>query len=159
MHQDMIEQCFQMYHQDLLLYAYSLTRNIDDAKDLVSDAFVKALLSFEGNHLKPWLYVVLKNEFYTQAKRKRRLVDVDVETMSTTPPFLTNLIYEEQKQWLYQTLMTYPKKEQDVMWLSLDDELKDEDIAHILDLSVQNVRVIRHRVKQKLMKEAHHEHT
>ncbi len=38
---------YNMYYKPLLLYDFSLTKNIYDAEDLVRETFTKALISFE----------------------------------------------------------------------------------------------------------------
>lgn len=71
MRNDDLEIIYQKCYRQLFLFAFSLTRNKEDAEDLVSNTFIKALLSFEDGNLKVWLYQVLKNEFYNMYKRKK----------------------------------------------------------------------------------------
>ena len=48
-------------------FAYSLTHNPDEAKDLVQETFLKALLHKkaykEGTNLRAWLFTIMKNTF------------------------------------------------------------------------------------------------
>lgn len=157
MNNDVILSCYTKYHKELLLYAYSLTNNIEDAKDLVADAFVKAILSYDKEDLKPWLYVVIRNAFYTQSKKKKRWLHVDSEIIPSDQNIVEDLIKDEHKRWLYRAITNLPQREQEVMLLSLDDSLKDQDIATLTNLSIDNIRVIRHRAKEKLKKEWNHE--
>ncbi len=64
----------------LTSFAYSLTRNIDDALDLLQDTYVKAISyrsKFEENtNLRAWLFTIMKNTFinaYHKNKRVRRM--------------------------------------------------------------------------------------
>lgn len=66
-----LEIFYQKYYKTLFLYAFSLTKNKADAEDLVMNAMVKALLSFKEGELKPWLYTVLKNDYYNLVKKKK----------------------------------------------------------------------------------------
>lgn len=59
-------------------------------------------------------------------------------------------IKEERKRWLYMKLYSFPQRERDVMLLTLTLALSDEEIADYLNLSINNVRTIRYRVKKKL---------
>lgn len=56
--------------------AMQLTRNIEDANDLVQDTMLKALRyrgRFKnGSNLKAWLYTILKNSFINDYRRKMR---------------------------------------------------------------------------------------
>ena len=69
------------FHKDILknqkiLYSYalSLTKNEDDAKDLVQDTLLKAIrkenLYSEGTNLKAWLCTIMKNIFLDSFKHK-----------------------------------------------------------------------------------------
>lgn len=53
--------------------AYQLSRNHDDAKDLVQDTILKALRYrekfTEGSNMKAWLYTILKNSFINNYRR------------------------------------------------------------------------------------------
>jgi RNA polymerase sigma-70 factor (ECF subfamily) len=66
----------------LRAFGLSLTARSDWADDLVQETLMKAWKhheSFEeGSNMKAWLYTILRNEFYTQLrKRKREVEDAD----------------------------------------------------------------------------------
>jgi RNA polymerase sigma-70 factor (ECF subfamily) len=88
------------FHSDLLAaipslraFAVSLAQNADKADDLVQETLVKAWdkqKSFQpGTNLKAWLFTILRNEFYSQMrKRGREVQDTDgafTERMSVHP--------------------------------------------------------------------------
>lgn len=63
-------------------FALKLTRDIDDANDLLQDTLVKAYTNqdkfAEGTNLKAWLYTIMKNTFITNyQKMLRRATFVD----------------------------------------------------------------------------------
>lgn len=151
MKNDELKEVYYKLYQQLFLYALSLTKNKADAEDLVSNAFVKAILSFDKGDIKPWLYKVLKNEFYNYRKRKKRIIeDYEFERVSDNKDLLKDIIKDERRQWLYAQIYALKEPEREVMLLSLQGDLNDESIAEIIGISVQNVRVIRFRVKNKL---------
>jgi RNA polymerase sigma-70 factor, ECF subfamily len=66
----------------LRAFGISLTARADRADDLVQETLMKAWKhhdSFEpGSNLKAWLYTILRNEFYSQVrKRSREVEDAD----------------------------------------------------------------------------------
>ncbi|MEG0549390.1 MAG: RNA polymerase sigma factor [Coprobacillus sp.] len=149
-----LEDAYMRYYQPLFLYALSLTKNKADAEDLVANTFIKALLSYEKGNLKAWLYVVLKNEFYNLYKKRKRIINegvITLEWIEDSQDILMDYIYEDQKRWLYEHLYQMSTLEQEVMLLSLQNDLKDEFISMMLKISIENVRVIRFRVKKKLI--------
>lgn len=73
------------FKQDLLgtipnlrAFAVSLTQNADKADDLVQETLVKAWDKHEsfqmGTNLKAWLFTILRNEFYSQMRKRGREV-------------------------------------------------------------------------------------
>lgn len=152
---DELELVYRKYYQSLFIYAFSLTGCQEDAEDLVANTFVKALLSFEEGHLKAWLYRVLKNEFYNLYKKKKKLIDegkIELEVIQDPTDIFKDYIIEEQKRWLYQKIYELPIREKEIMLLSIQSDLNNQMISEIMNLSIDNIRTIRYRVKQKLIK-------
>ena len=62
----------------LRAFAVSLSQNADRADDLVQETLVKAWdkqASFQpGTNLKAWLFTILRNEFYSQMRKRGREV-------------------------------------------------------------------------------------
>lgn len=86
----------------LRIYALSLTRNRDQADDLVHDTVVKALAgrqSFQlGTNLAAWLFRIQRNEFISGLRRQRPTVPVDstvAESLSHPPHQESGLIMRE----------------------------------------------------------------
>ncbi|EON76802.1 RNA polymerase ECF-type sigma factor [Lunatimonas lonarensis] len=57
-------------------FALKLTRDVDDANDLLQDTMVKAFTNkdkfTDGTNLKAWLYTIMKNTFITNYQRMVR---------------------------------------------------------------------------------------
>lgn len=160
LHKD-FEFYYEVYYFPLFLYAYSLTKNKEDAEDLVANAFVKAFLSFKKGNFEAWIYTVLKNEFYQFYKKRKRVIqenDLNINNIPFEDDVVASMVEREKKRWLYSQIYQLPMPDREIMILSLETNLKDEEIAAILGLSISNVRVIRHRVKEKLKKEAPYEY-
>ena len=67
-------------------YARTLTRNEEDANDLVQETFLKVLENQEkfdtGTNLKAWTFTIMKNTFinsYRRSKRSNEIVDTSEE--------------------------------------------------------------------------------
>lgn len=60
---------------DLRAYARFLTPQRAEADDLVQEALLRALASYaqfrQGSNLRAWVFVILRNTFYEQARRQR----------------------------------------------------------------------------------------
>jgi len=72
-------------HVDALTtFAFHLTYNEEDARDLVQDTFLKAYKSIdsyvEGTNSKAWLFKILKNAYINEYRKKsKRPTEVDFE--------------------------------------------------------------------------------
>jgi RNA polymerase sigma factor (sigma-70 family) len=70
------------YRNPLKYFALNLTRNDDDAQDLLQDTMLKALTYkekfAEATNLKAWLYTIMKNTFinnYRRSVKTRSIID------------------------------------------------------------------------------------
>jgi len=86
----------------LRVYALSLTRNGDRADDLVQQTVLKALAGREsfrpGTNFAGWLFRIQRNEFISELRRTRLIVDVFDEvaaTLSVAPRQESGLILRE----------------------------------------------------------------
>jgi len=64
------------YRNYLLKCAVKLTRNMDDAEDLVQETYVRAFRFFNtyqlGSNCKSWLYKIMKNLFLNYMREKKK---------------------------------------------------------------------------------------
>ncbi len=88
------------YAHSLKPFALSLTRDMQDANDLVQEALLRALSSEEkfneGTNLKAWLYTIMKNIFinnYRRTKKRNTIMDVTEEMylINSSSTKITNL--------------------------------------------------------------------
>lgn len=70
----------------LTRYAFSLTSNMEDAKDLVQETYFKALNNQdkfdEQTNIKAWMYTIMKNTFindYRRRVKKQAIFNKDVQ--------------------------------------------------------------------------------
>lgn len=71
------EKLILNFKDSLEYFAISLTANREDAKDLVQDTILKALVNKdryqEETNIKAWLFTILKNTFINNYRRKQRV--------------------------------------------------------------------------------------
>ena len=92
-------------HRDSLQYfAFTLTKNMEDANDLVQETMLKALIyesKFkEDTNLKAWLYTIMKNIFinnYRKEKKMRLIFDGSADLYYLNIPE-TNKQYDPEKK-------------------------------------------------------------
>lgn len=74
--------CISQTSRSLRPFAIRLTKDVEDANDLIQDTMIKALMHrdkfTDGTNLKAWLYTIMKNTFitnYQRMVRKRTFID------------------------------------------------------------------------------------
>ena len=153
--QDEWKLIYEMYYRPLYLYALSLTRNRHDAEDLLQETFMKAFLSYSGGgSIKYWLVTVLRNEFYTlQRKRKKEISDEEIAKLEAASgeDVLANFIEKEERRQLFLAIQELPIQMKEVLMESIYFHMEDAEIAKLHGWTRENVRKIRSRAKQKLL--------
>lgn len=154
MENDELLTYYRQYYRSMFLFAFSFTKNKEDAEDLVSNAFLKAIMCFESGNFKAWIYTVIRNEFINTYKKDQYLSHEEDATkhICSCEDVLNDYICKEEQKWLYQQIFLLPDKERQIMLLSSFHEINDEEISNILHMTVSNVRVTKHRTRKKLMK-------
>ena len=155
MKHDALEEFYFRYHKEILLYLYSLCRNMQLSEDLCQDTFVKALLSLSDKHknVRAWLYLVARNLFLNSARdRKRETADEDIPERSVDDDMLDNMITAERSKLLYMAMQKLAPQKREILVLQYWGGLSQKEIAAVLKLSPENVRVLGYRGKKDLKK-------
>lgn len=147
-------------------FAYRLTLDRDDAKDLLQDTYLKAyrfINSFQqGTNAKAWLFRILKNSFINDYRKKSKEPNkVDYQEVETyynseevdrqiTPDLrvesLSNMIGDEISNALNSLDVDFKT----VIILCDLEGFKYEEMAKILDIPIGTVRSRLHRARNLL---------
>ena len=134
--------------------AFHLARNPDEASDLVQETYLRALRaesSFElrENGIKPWLFKILHNAFYTKVGKARRaptlIEDMGHESapdeVNTPSPCwdLETLDWEQVDDRLKHTINELPEHYREVLLLWAVEGLKYREIADVLSVALGTV--------------------
>ncbi|GAB4123946.1 MAG: sigma-70 family RNA polymerase sigma factor [Raineya sp.] len=168
--EEMLPHLDSMYN-----FAFRLTLDEDDAKDLVQDTYLKAfrfINSFEkGTNAKAWLFRILKNSFINDFRKKSKepsKVDYqEVETFYNSEEFDTDIeatsdLRSESVQDLIgdevATAINSLEVDFRIAIILCDIEgFTYEEMAKILDIPIGTVRSRLHRARG-LLKEKLHEY-
>lgn len=137
--------------------AMHLARNPDDASDLVQETYLKAFKSEErfelrGHGVRPWLFKILHNNFYTKVQKKRREPTLGDEVISEVaggalgevdvpPPAwdLEHLDWEQVDDRLKHAIDELPDHYREVLLLWAVEGLKYREIADVLGVALGTV--------------------
>lgn len=158
-----------MPHLDVLYnFAYKLTLNEDDAKDLLQDTSMKAyrfINSFEeGTNAKAWLFRILKNSFINDYRKKSKapgMVDYqDVESYynsdkgdssrEITVDLRAETVRDKLGDEITIALNALDVDFRTVIILCDLEGFKYDEMAKILDIPIGTVRSRLHRARNML---------
>jgi len=138
----------------LRAFAFSLSGRHDKADDLVQDTIMKAWAkqeSFEmGTNIKAWLFTILRNEFYSQMrKRGREVQDSDglfTERMAVHPSQFGHMDLADFKK----ALDTLPDDQREAIVLIGASGFSYEEAAEICNCAVGTMKSRVSRARTRL---------
>ena len=151
---------FDLYHDRIFNYALRRTCNVAFAKDVTANTFLHALENIRhyerrGVPFYSWLYRIATNEvnqFYRKRKRFVALTPEHEDTLKSEDGADCELLAEEAKHVedarflrIHAILTRLKPKYQAVIALRYFENLSIREIASILDISEENVKIRIHR--------------
>ena len=155
MEKDILKQLYQKYRKEIYLYIYSLCKNKSLAEDLLQETFLKAMLSLPDDHtnMRAWLYLVARNLFFNDYHRKKENVPLEkVENLQGegTQEVLEGILKEEKNRILYLAMNKLEQRKREILLMQYFGGLSQKEIAAILKITPENVRVLSYRAKREL---------
>lgn len=152
-----LKQLYEQFGTELYLYLYSLCHNHSLAEDLRQETFLKALLALPDDHtnMRAWLYLVARNLYFNRRNKDKRLISLEEaprEIMNFEGPddILNHFIAKRQIRMLYQALSRLPIQKREILMMQYFGDMSQKEIAAILHLTPENVRVLSYRAKKEL---------
>lgn len=155
MDSNLLQQVYRKYSKEIYAYIFTLCRDRSLTEDLVQETFMKAILSLPNAHenVRAWLYMVARNLYFNHVKKTARETgEPDESTKDESPATEETVISGLMKQELYRALLKLDDVKREVILMQYFSEIPQKDIAAILHLSPENVRVISYRAKKELKK-------
>ncbi|VAW27243.1 RNA polymerase ECF-type sigma factor [hydrothermal vent metagenome] len=165
---DIFDNEFMIHIDALYNFAYKLTQNEDESKDLLQDTCMKAfrfINSFErGTNAKAWLFRILKNSFINDYRKKSKnpgMVDYqevemyynsdgsEVETQST-PDLRSETVKGMLGDEITNALNSMDIDFRTVIILCDLEGFKYDEMSKILDIPIGTVRSRLHRARNTL---------
>ncbi|HPR63513.1 MAG TPA: sigma-70 family RNA polymerase sigma factor [Thermoanaerobaculia bacterium] len=155
------------YVDSLYSTAYRLTRNQEDAEDLVQEAYYKAYRYYdkfeEGTNFKAWLFKILKNTFINEYRKRKSTpqnvefgeIEESLESLIKGEPssnpeleFLETLVDEDVQN----ALGNLPDEYRLVVLLADIEDFSYKEIAQILEVPLGTVMSRLYRGRKMLEK-------
>lgn len=148
----------------LTKYAVSILGDLEQARDVVQDTFLKLYKQDPEKvrkKVKSWLFTVCRNHCYDLIKRNRRTSNLEESeisyiTSNDDNPFQVISFLEgreeidEKIKILYSLIEELPSRQREVMRLKFQANLSYKEIAETIGISTSNVGFVMHSALKKL---------
>lgn len=157
---DAFNELITRYQKQIYSLAYRLTNNIDDAKDLTQEAFIKIYLALgkydDSRPFSPWMYKIATNIIYSKLRnRKSRLQEVSLHNGIDFLPLIASVethpeeysIINENQSLVQQAISELNDRYRVPIVMKYLENLSYKDISGLLDLPIKTVETRLYRGK------------
>ena len=156
----LLREWFEKLEKPLMIYAFQIVHDREEAQDLVQDAFLR-FFKQEDEILEPkaWLYKTLRNlsiSFLRKDGRLQRTTDGDqldfLDSMNRPVEsiLVKNLEKDEALNRVRHAISLLPKESAEIIQLKFDQQKSYNEISQITGLSVSNVGYKLHHIIKDL---------
>lgn len=152
-----ITAVMDQHAEALVRYTARLTPDLDTARDVVQDAFLRLCRADRdaiGERVDLWLFTVCRNRAFDLYRKDRRMTPLTEAATRTRPsadpgPEAAALNLDNRGR-LLALLATLSDRQQEVVRLKFQHELSYAEIAQVTGLSVANVGYLLHMALKRL---------
>jgi len=142
----------ELFQRDVYGKAFSILRNHQDADDVVQETFLRvyrALPGFRGeSSFRTWLITIATRQALNFLDRNRVSHESLEDTpIATTHPALriednqmTTFLDQEARRLMREAFPRLPKRQREALTLRLKQDLKYDQIAHVMGTSVGSIK-------------------
>lgn len=154
---DLVEYALAEYESPLIGYAMSILKDLERARDVVQDTFIRLYkqdVEKVKKGLKTWLYTVCRNRALDVLRKEKRMVVVDDEmfsyTASSDPSPDTVADQSERMSQLMGYLDTLSENQKEVILLKFQQGMSYQEISKETGLTTGNVGFLLHNGLKRL---------
>ena len=148
----------ERHRDNLLLFVNGFVHNLEDAEDIMLDAFAATAAGpvlFEGrSSFKTWLYGIARNKALMHLRKHKyeagvALEDVE-EPVSDEKLPEANIILSEQKKTILNALKALQKDYRDTLYLIYFEDMSHDQVAKVLKKTKKQVYNLANRGRERL---------
>lgn len=158
MRNDPFTELFLTYQPSLYRYLYRLCGSKEWAEELLQETFYRAMLSLRQEDAlmaRAWLFKVARNLFIDSLRKRGRdaelLQEIGRRASGVSPSDLPEeaLDRKEQRRKITEVMNRLPERERTLLYLREIEQFSYQELAAALDLSMNHVKVLLHRSRQR----------
>jgi RNA polymerase sigma-70 factor (ECF subfamily) len=146
------QDLYRRYAQDVYRFAYWLSNDANEAEDITSETFVRALTAsgrLRAETVKGYLLTIARNLYLHNRRANQRITKLEDEIHDQQPAPEKYFIDQSRIKEVFQALAQLPEVDRAAFILRVQDELSYSEIAIALNISpaAAKVKVCRTRLK------------
>lgn len=153
-----VEFYFKKYYLSLCYFALEIVGDTETSEDVVQHVFTRIIstgVKFDSeNHFRSYIYNAVRNASLTALSAARRSSHVGLEESadmsSDSYDSDCGIIRAEMIRMIRESIDTLPPRYRTVFIMAYVEGLKNEEIAERLGISLNTVKVIRQRAKNRM---------
>ena len=136
-------------------FAFSLTNDYDEAKDLLQDSCSK-IINVNGSWNKGYLFKTIKNKFIDNCRKSNRYPHDNIEESDeyefNNESFISNeeVFYSLDNDLIERALSELKENEREIFYLFVVEEMTAKQIAQVIGIPRGTVLSLVHRTRKKL---------
>lgn len=151
---------YRQFVTPVFRYLCSRTENVQEAEDLTSQTFIKALESFpqlrQADRFAPWLFTIARNKALDHFRKQRKHADVqttDPQMFVEHKDLAAGLIRSERVAQLQALLVGLGENDLELLRLRFLGELTFREIAEVMQRSSSTVKKSYYRLLARLKRQ------
>lgn len=161
-----LEGIIVKYQKMVYSLAFRLTHDMETAKDITQETFIKAMKGLRkfrmDASLKTWLYKIATNISLNHLRKKNpETIDLEVAVVHTEPTALRSIINKEKDDYLARAFLQLPERQRLAVTLRAAEGLSGKETAEVMGCSEGAVKAHYHNGVKRLkaiIKELGYEH-
>ena len=155
-------EIFELYYKRVYNYTYYRVNSQEVGEDLTSQIFEKIMLNLntyttEKSKFEVWMFAIARNTIndYFRKQKRHKIISIDsiLDLVSKDKGPEDLMINKERNNKLMNALNVLNAKERNIIAYKFGGNLKNTEIAKILNISESNVGVKLYRIMKKLKNE------
>lgn len=150
---------YKKYHEQIFRFTYQRLDSQQDAKDITSQTFLKALVNLKkyqhkGFPFSSWLYKIALNEInqFYRTQTKKRTVNVNENQLKEVIDEVCELYDDTKQQLLVNALANLSSEKLLLIEMRFFEKRAFKEMAQILDITENNAKVKTYRAIDELKK-------
>lgn len=149
---------YERYFDRVYAYCRRRTDSVQEAEDLCSQVFARALgglAGYRGGNVAAWLFQIAHNTVVKYYRARKPVASLDDIAADEDSSDFSTLEDEEIHSALTRLVAELPQEQREVLALTLDGGLTSQQVGAILGKSAVAVRVQLHRTIERLRQRLH----